>query len=125
MLIRRRDGTLNIADLLPGKAPDQGRAPRPSWRIDIAGVGLTDARVGWRDQRSDMAVTLTMPTLTTGRIGGDQLAIDDIAGRLDITPPETAGQSSHRRSAADSRRTSPGRPPPAPCRPNSMDPASR
>ncbi len=93
VLIRRRDGTLNIADLLPGKAPDQGRAPRPSWRIDIAGVGLTDARVGWRDQRSDMAVTLTMPTLTTGRIGGDQLAIDDIAGRLDIAHPKLPAKS--------------------------------
>lgn len=92
-LIRRADGTLDFADLLPGTTRDQGVANSPPWQIDIAAVGMTNVRLAWRDERADMSVTLAAPTLTIGRFAGDRLAIDDIAGQIDVLHPKLPTRS--------------------------------
>ncbi|OGA13705.1 MAG: hypothetical protein A3H32_16285 [Betaproteobacteria bacterium RIFCSPLOWO2_02_FULL_63_19] len=78
-LIRRKDGTLNIADLVPvgGTPRDRSKVNigRPSdgeaLQLDIAGVHIDGAALTWRDERSGGAVTLSGLQLDTGRLRAD------------------------------------------------------
>ncbi len=73
-LVRRKDGTLNIADLIG--APAGKTVPVP--RLEIAAIRVANARVDWRDERSGGAFSLTDIELS-----GDALRFADSVGRID------------------------------------------
>jgi AsmA protein len=86
-LVKRKDGTLNIADLLGDtaekpKAGAGGTASEPL-RIDIAGIKVANAQFTWRDEKSGSATTLSNLDLATGRIqadgAGQTLSVDALA----------------------------------------------
>lgn len=85
-LVKHKDGSTNFDDLTgakagkpagptPGPAPETGAAP-PA--LDISGVSLQNAVIGWRDEAGGMQVQLLGLNLTTGRIA------DDVPGRLTL-----------------------------------------
>jgi AsmA protein len=74
-LVRDKDGRTNFDDLTgqsakagkPGEAP----APRPGGAplvIDIGGIVIEDATLGWRDERDGTRVRLSEVNLETGRL---------------------------------------------------------
>ncbi|MBI4995941.1 MAG: AsmA family protein [Rhodocyclales bacterium] len=75
-LIKRKDGTLNIDDLM---AKDAGKAaklapadgPATPLQVDIAAVKVSNAKLVWRDEQRGEATTLSGFDLATGRIVGD------------------------------------------------------
>lgn len=79
-LIKHKDGSLNISDLLaapekPGasaaaKPASEGGASTPL-HIDIAGVALRHARLIWRDEAADQVTELADLDFTSGRLFGD------------------------------------------------------
>lgn len=89
-LIRRKDGSLNIADLLaPGEksAAPSTSDPAPTedsaTSIDISGVKIANANIVWRDEQSKSSATLSKLNLSTSHIQADArrktLKIDRIA----------------------------------------------
>jgi len=85
VLVRRPDGSTNADDLL-GRSPavashppptDSGSAPADRQvAIDIAGITLRDASVGWRDEGAGTDLRLSKLALETGRIA------DGVPGRV-------------------------------------------
>lgn len=86
-LIKRKDGTLNIADLLGGGAekPGVGADATPSQpvQLDIAGIKVAKAQFTWRDEKSGSTTTLSNLDLATGRVQADSgrqtLSVDALA----------------------------------------------
>lgn len=73
-LIRRRDGALNVADLLVGTTSDRHVAESSPWKIDIAAIRLADAHLAWHDQQAGKTASVSALTLTTGHVVGDMAA---------------------------------------------------
>ena len=76
MLIRRRDGSLNVDDLTGGKKSDASSAENDAAEMagasappqfDIAGIRIADAEVEWRDQRANNSLELSHLDFTSGR----------------------------------------------------------
>lgn len=92
-LIKRKDGTLNIADLTGDSAgqetpakPEAGAgagAPSEPLQVDIAGIGITNAQLTWRDDKSGQTTTLSNLDLESGHVladsGKQTLAVDDLS----------------------------------------------
>ncbi len=95
-LIKRKDGTLNIADLLGGGASAEkpgvpagthsagaGATPSQPVQIDIAGIKVAKAQFTWRDEKSGSTTTLSNLDLGTGRVQADSgrqtLSVDALA----------------------------------------------
>lgn len=81
-LVKKRDGTLNIADLLdsgaetPGgkesaTAAGAGATAGAPLQIDIAGIKVANAQLTWRDEKSRSTTTLSSLDLATGRLQAD------------------------------------------------------
>ena len=88
-LVKNRDGTLNIADLLDSGADKPGGknsatgvaegthhagvsdTPRAPLQIDIAGIRVANAQITWRDEKSRSTTTLSSFDLGTGRVQAD------------------------------------------------------
>ncbi|MDO8789590.1 MAG: AsmA family protein [Sulfuritalea sp.] len=79
-LVKRKDGTLNIADLLGGgkqsaTKPDAGvgagGAPSVPLRIDIAGIKVANAQFTWRDEKSGSTTAFSKLDFGTGRVQVD------------------------------------------------------
>ncbi|MFA4970553.1 MAG: AsmA family protein, partial [Sulfuritalea sp.] len=93
-VVKRKDGTLNIADLMGGKdekeeGPDGthragagGTASTPL-KIDIAGIKVANAQFTWRDEKSGTTTMLSNLDLSSGRVQADGakqiLAIDALS----------------------------------------------
>jgi len=88
-LVKRKDGSLNIADL-SGGGTDKASAPTPGvgagateMRLDIAGVRVADAQLSWHDEKSGSTTTVSNLDLATGRIQADSgrqtLAVDALS----------------------------------------------
>jgi AsmA protein len=86
-LVKHKDGTLNIADLLGGKdakpeasAGTAAGTPGAPVQIDIAGIKVANAQLAWRDEKSGSSTALSNLDLATGRVQADSgkqtLAID-------------------------------------------------
>jgi len=77
-IIERKDGSLNIADLISSEKSDG-----EPLRLDIAGVKIADAELRWRDERADSSVTISGLDLTTGRVQAEPdkkaLSIDKLS----------------------------------------------
>jgi AsmA protein len=80
-LIKRRDGSLNIDDLLAGSpgepAPADGAAKpaRPAegreLGLEIAGIDITDAELVWQDEKAGKTTRISGLDLHTGRVLAD------------------------------------------------------
>ncbi len=77
-LIKKKDGTLNVADLLGEKtgateAPKSSTAAAPSApiQLDIAAIRIRDAQLTWRDEKAGAVTTLSQLSLATGRVQAD------------------------------------------------------
>jgi AsmA protein len=91
-LVKRKDGTLNIADLVGG---DQQTAGKPASgvgagatanspvQLDIAGIKLSNAQLTWRDEKSGSTTSLSNLDIGSGRILADgarqSLAVDALS----------------------------------------------
>jgi len=77
-VVKKNDGTLNVADLLgdtstssadtKGAAPAQPSAPL---QLDIAAIRIIDAQLTWRDEKAGTTTTLSQLSLTSGRVQAD------------------------------------------------------
>jgi AsmA protein len=74
-LVKRKDGTLNIADLLGGGAEkpkvSAGATPHAPVQVDIAGIKIANAQLTWRDEKSGSTTTLSNLDLGSGRVQAD------------------------------------------------------
>ena len=121
MLVKRKDGTLNIADLIGGNPDKPGSAkPAPGGaaapvQIDIAGISVANAQLTWRDEKGGATTTLSNLDLGSGRVQADSgrqtLVIDALSlaakgktgadsfelklevPRLSISPDKSAGET--------------------------------
>ena len=91
-LVKRKDGTLNIADLTGGDgdkegaakaAPKVGAGDTAPVKIDIAGIKIANAQLTWRDEKSRQTTTLSKLDFGSGRVQADSgrqtLAVDALA----------------------------------------------
>ena len=88
-LVKRKDGTLNIADLLGGSPEKQstevgaGGTANSPLQIDIAGIKVANAQFTWRDEKSGSTTALSNLDLGTGRVQADSakqtLAMDALS----------------------------------------------
>lgn len=122
-LIKRKDGTLNIADLTGGKSARDAKAEQEKSgggetapvQIDVAGVKLTNAQLTWRDEKAGSTTTLSGLNFSTGHVAADSgrqtLAVESVAlathgqsgsdafdiafaaPQLILTPEQVAGKS--------------------------------
>ncbi|PKO34772.1 MAG: hypothetical protein CVU34_06600 [Betaproteobacteria bacterium HGW-Betaproteobacteria-7] len=80
-LIKRRDGSLNIDDLL-GRSPDESpsadgtaKPARPAagggLELDIAGINITDAELVWQDEKAGKTTRISGLELQTGHVLAD------------------------------------------------------
>ena len=73
-LVRYKDGRTNFDDLTGADAkPDDKTGPKPApggppVAIDVGGIALNNAAIGWRDERDGTDVRLSAVDLETGRI---------------------------------------------------------
>jgi len=94
-VVRRKDGSLNIDDLLkrPASEPAEragAQPPTQALRIDIAGLALTDGQLSWRDERSGQQLRIDQLDLSTGRVQADTGAKTASIERLSV---RVAGRS--------------------------------
>lgn len=89
-LIRRKDGSLNIADLLVDPAADDTKASAKKEAaasqplvVDIAGISVADAAFTWRDEQTGGKASIAGLQLKTGRISLDaaqrHYSVDDLS----------------------------------------------
>ena len=117
-LIKKKDGSLNIADLTSGDK-SAGQSDAQPVQIDIAAVKIADVRLTWRDEQAGSTVEISGLNLSTGRVRADtgkrtfeiealslvvqgktasKGASDTFAVRLDapkisVTPEKSGGES--------------------------------
>jgi AsmA protein len=76
-VVKRKDGTLSIADLTGGKSEKPtvgaGNTAATPMRLDIAGIKVANAQFTWRDEKTGSTTALSNLDLGTGRIQADSL----------------------------------------------------
>jgi AsmA protein len=74
-LVKHKDGTLSIADLMGGKSEKPvagtGEAAATPMQLDIAGIKVANAQFTWRDEKSGSTTALSNLDLGTGRVRAD------------------------------------------------------
>ena len=96
-LVRYKNGRTNFDDLLGGEKPAkpapkaEGPAGAPM-AIDIGGISLRNASIGWRDESDGTDVRLSNVNLKTGRIASGVPGKLELAARIDGKQPQTALQ---------------------------------
>jgi AsmA protein len=103
-LVKKKDGALNIDDLLgqpaaadkatPGKTADGATNTSPSepLTIDIASIRLADAQLTWRDEKAGTTTTLSKLNLSTGPVQADTGAKTASITALNFSAKGSAGQ---------------------------------
>jgi AsmA protein len=93
-LVRHKDGRTNFDDLL-GKAakPEEKPAPKPAapgapLAIDVGGIELKGATIGWRDEGDGTDVRLSKVDLETGRIASGVPGKLKLAANIDGKQPQ-------------------------------------
>lgn len=80
-LVKRKDGTLNIDDLLGKDGKPDSKQGNQQVKFDIASVSITNTNLGYRDEAGGTQYTIKDLTLNTGRIAnGVPSQIDWAAG---------------------------------------------
>lgn len=76
-LVKHKDGSLNVDDLIKGKpasdAAPQAAAGKPGapMEIDVAGLVLRDVRLSWRDEATGKTSEISDLDLSTGALAGN------------------------------------------------------
>lgn len=76
-VVKRKDGSLSIADLMGGKAEKPapgaggGEAAASPMQLDVAGIKVADAQFTWRDEKAGSTTALSNLDLGTGRVHAD------------------------------------------------------
>lgn len=118
-LVQKKDGTLNMEDLLgqpaaPDRAKDATEAAAPL-QIDIASLRLANAQFTWRDEKTGNSTSLSNVSLSTGAVqvdtgkktaevdmlsltakgqsGTDGFALTLEAPRLTLSPEKSGGEA--------------------------------
>jgi AsmA protein len=86
-LIRHKDGTLNIADLL---APD--KQPSPLVKFDIAGIKVENSQLAFRDEQGGASYAVSGLTLTTGHLANAAEGPLELAAKVSASKPKTAAE---------------------------------
>jgi AsmA protein len=84
-LIRHKDGTLNIADLL---APD--KEPSPLVKFDIAGIKVANSQLAFRDEQGGATYAVSALNLTTGHLANAAEGPLELAAKVTASKPKTA-----------------------------------
>ncbi|HSD44052.1 MAG TPA: AsmA family protein [Burkholderiales bacterium] len=98
-LVRYKDGRTNFDDLIgaeakPDEKPGQKPAPAagPPLAIDVGGIALKNAAIGWRDERDGTDVRLSAVDLETGRIASGVPGKLKLAAKVDGKQPQVRMQ---------------------------------
>jgi AsmA protein len=98
-LVRYKDGRTNFDDLIgaeakPGEKPEQKPAPPagPPLAIDVGGIALKNAAIGWRDEGDGTDVRLSAVDLETGRIASGVPGKLKLAAKVDGKQPQVRMQ---------------------------------
>jgi AsmA protein len=96
-LARYKDGRTNFDDLLgekkPAKPAPKPEAPAgPPLAIDIGGISLRNANIGWRDESDGTDVRLSNVNLKTGRIASGVPGKLELAAKIEGRQPQVALQ---------------------------------
>lgn len=97
-LVRSKDGRTNIDDLTGAPGKNSGAPGKPATSgtggkapvLDIGGIALRNANVGWHDERDGTNVRLSKLDLTTGRIASGVPGKLSLKARVDGTQPKVA-----------------------------------
>ena len=94
-LVRYKDGRTNFDDLIgaeakPDEKPGQKPAPPagPPLAIDVGGIALKNAAIGWRDESDGTDVRLSAVDLETGRIASGVSGKLKLAAKVDGKQPQ-------------------------------------
>lgn len=94
-LVRYKDGRTNFDDLTgqgakPEKPAEQpGQAPAGSpLAVDVGGITIDGAAIGWRDEREGTNVRLSNLSLKTGRLASGESGKLELATRVQGTQPK-------------------------------------
>ena len=94
-LVRYKDGRTNFDDLIgaeakPDEKPGQKPAPPagPPLAIDVGGIALKNAAIGWRDEGDGTDVRLSAVNLETGRIASGVPGKLKLAAKVDGKQPQ-------------------------------------
>ena len=97
-LVRFKDGRTNFDDLLGEKKPAEKPAPKAEapggqpLAIDIGGISLRNASIGWRDEGEGTDVRLSNVNLKTGRIASGVPGKLELAAKIEGKQPQAALQ---------------------------------
>ncbi len=83
-LIRHKDGSLNIADLMSKEKDDSAMV-----KFDIAGVRIANAQLDWRDEQTGQQLTLSDLTLTTDHLSNAASGSMTLSTRMLSEKPKT------------------------------------
>jgi len=96
-VVRFKDGKLNIDDLLGGPAANSGAAPSappapptaatPAFKLDIAGIAVTDAELTFDDRQGARKLRLSKAALQAGRLAPGATTPVSAQARLDADAP--------------------------------------
>lgn len=76
-LVKKKDGTLNIADLLGQPTPPEAGKPaepaKPAepLQIDVSSIRIANAQLTWRDEKAGSSTVLSNLSLSTGQVLAD------------------------------------------------------
>ncbi len=97
-LVRHADGSTNFDDLTKARPQDAGKPDTDDGAlrvpaIDVAGIEITGARIGWRDERDGSELRISEGELRTGRIAASVPGELTLRAHIDGTKPEIALQA--------------------------------
>lgn len=102
-LIKRRDGALNIEDLLAGQNEKPAIEAKPAaataedsqpLQVDIAGLALRNARFTWRDEAAGKTTQFSSIDFSTGRLQADSAAATLAIDALKLATRGSSGDDS-------------------------------
>jgi len=83
-LIRHKDGTLNIADLL---TPD--KEPSPMVKFDIAGIKVANSQLAFRDEQGGANYAVSAMNLDTGHLANAAEGPLELSAKITADKPKT------------------------------------
>jgi AsmA protein len=97
-LVKFKDGRTNFDDLTGADQKPPAAKPAPKAEptkgapldIDVSGIALKNAAIGWRDEAAGTNVRLSSVNLTTGRIASDVPGKLDFSARVQGVQPKMA-----------------------------------